>query len=277
VLESERVRGKRTFLAATIVLILFAAAHSLAVIQDNFRETPPEDLPLRQALEARAIPLGPFTMTAWGALQTLNASYTALLLYVALLDLVLLGPAIRAGRLGALAALNGGFCAVLLAITIVFQIPPPMLFAAIATLLFLVSAVRHGQRWTRQRQRQDGIHRPRLVRWSSRASSLSSAVSSCALAGTKRPPHSVPSRVSRLTCRTSSVPSTAARPIPITTPWTRAPGTTSTRSTGKSNATPPQLRSWIRKRQRSPLPTGCSNSSQAPIPSGTRYRRASRV
>ena len=140
---AETVRGKRSFVAATVVLFLFAAAHSLAVVQDNFRETAPEDLPVRQALEGRQIPLGPFTMTGWGALQTLNSSYTVFLLYVAVLDLLLLGPAIRAGQLRALACVNAAFCAVLGGITLIFEIPPPMVFAFAATALFVVSAVRH--------------------------------------------------------------------------------------------------------------------------------------
>lgn len=88
--------------------------------------------------------LGPFTPSAWGGMQILNSSYSVLLIYIGILNLLAMRPAAWAGRLKALTVCNIFFVALLLLITIVFQFPPPMLFAATALIFFGVSWVKQG-------------------------------------------------------------------------------------------------------------------------------------
>lgn len=137
--------GRKTFLAGTIVLILFGAVHLLAVYHANFNPPATEQEAEIKRLESQySIAMGPFKATGWGCVQILNSSYSVLLLYAGVLNLLAMRPAIAMGRLRAITLCNIVFVAILLAITMIFQLPPPMLFNATALVLFGVS-------WWKQR------------------------------------------------------------------------------------------------------------------------------
>jgi len=137
--------GHKTFLAGAISLIIFGSVHLLAVYKANFTEpTDPKLAEINAAAKAYTIELGPFTPSAWGGMQILNSSYSVLLIYVGILNLSAMRSAAQAGRLTALTVCNIFFIVLLLLITIVYQFPPPMLFAGIALIFFGVS-------WAKQR------------------------------------------------------------------------------------------------------------------------------
>jgi hypothetical protein len=138
-------RGRKTFLAGAISLIVFGAVHLLAVYHGNF--VPPADekqAEIKRLAMEYILPMGPFKPTAWGGNQILNSSYSVLLIYVGVLNLLALRPAAQAGRLRAFATCNVLFVALLLAITILFQFPPPMIFATTSLSLFGVSWLKQG-------------------------------------------------------------------------------------------------------------------------------------
>lgn len=130
-------------MAGAIVLVLFGAVHLLAVYKGNFM--PPDDdreAEIKRLAMEYTITMGPFTPSAWGGMQILNSSYSVLLMYAGFLNLLAMRPVAQFGRLKVLTGCNILFVALLLLIIIVFQFPPPMLFAAIALFLFCVSWVR---------------------------------------------------------------------------------------------------------------------------------------
>src|SRR5262245_32051384 len=143
---SPRTPGKRLFIAGTIVLALFSAVHMIPMFNDIFGEpTKPDEIEAKRAMAAVVIDMGPFH-TNWAKLhQLLSASYSALLFFVVALNLVGL-PAVCAppphGRLRALALVNVIFVAVLLIIALIYQFPPPGVFALIALILFLGAWIR---------------------------------------------------------------------------------------------------------------------------------------
>lgn len=141
----QSMKGRKSFLAGAIVLIAFGAVHLLAVYHGNF--APPADEKQaeikRLAVEDTAT-MGPFKPSSWGGMQILNCSYSVLLFHVGILNLLAMRPAAHSGRLKALTVCNFFFVSLLLFITIVFQFPPPMLFAGIALILF-------GLSWVKQR------------------------------------------------------------------------------------------------------------------------------
>jgi len=141
---SSRVRGGGWFLAATIVLLLFGSVHVLAIYDSLYGKSEPGTPKARvdEALRAFKLDLGPFHATGFGTVMILNSSYSVLLLYVAILNLATWRCAAAAGRLRRLTVINMLFVALLGGICLAFQFPPPLLFAALALLLFIVSYVR---------------------------------------------------------------------------------------------------------------------------------------
>jgi len=140
------MRGRATFLAGNITLTLFATVHLLAVYNANFgRPRSEAEAQLHAQARSLATDLGPFHATAWGAIQILNASYSALLAYVAVLNFVSWRTLAAAGRLRAFTAVQVAFTAVLTVITVIYQFPPPMVFAGLALVLFLISWICQGR------------------------------------------------------------------------------------------------------------------------------------
>jgi len=144
---SATIPGRRTFLAGCIVLLLFGAVHFTAVIKSNFFDTPtPDETRMAEALKARTIlEAGPFHATMWNAVQILSSSYSFLLFQTGVLSLIALRPAIAAGRLRALTLVNALFAAIYAGVCLYNQFPPPLTFATIACILFVVSFVSQGR------------------------------------------------------------------------------------------------------------------------------------
>ncbi len=135
-------RGRKTFIAGSIGLLIFGSVHLLAVYKSFF--VPPQtpvEIEADRALRAVKMDLGPFHPTGWHTVNILNSSYSALLLYAGVLNLVAVGPAIAAGRLRTLTRVNIVFVSALLAIVLALQFPPPALFAVIILTLFIASLV----------------------------------------------------------------------------------------------------------------------------------------
>lgn len=145
---SQRVHGRKTFWAGALVLVLFGAVHLLAVYEANFTmPTDPAELKLRTELQNGVIfEAGPIRATAAGAVQILSASYSVLLMQAGVLNLLMARVAAEHGRLRKLTAANIVFVGLLLVITVIFQFPPPMVFAAAAWILFVVSLVQQRRR-----------------------------------------------------------------------------------------------------------------------------------
>lgn len=139
--------GRRLFMAASIVLILFGAVHVLAIYKSLVvgPETPAE-ADADRALRAFAMKMGPFHPTGWHTLNILNASYSVLLIYAGALNLIALGPAIAAGRLSALTLANIVFVTLIAAIPLLLQFPPPLVFALLALALFITSYIKQRRR-----------------------------------------------------------------------------------------------------------------------------------
>jgi len=138
-------KGHKTFLAGAVVLVLFGLVHLAAVYHGNF--LPPADdkkAEIKRLAMEDTVTMGPFKPSAWGGMQILNSSYSILLIYVGILNLWTMRPAAQIGRLRGLTGCNIFFVSLLLLITIIFQFPPPMLFAGIALILFGVSWMKQG-------------------------------------------------------------------------------------------------------------------------------------
>lgn len=139
------VRGRRAFVAGIVFLFVFGAAHGLAVYSSNFKQPATEDARQVQGiLKETVVQKSPFQATTWGAVQILSCSYSALLFYVAMLNALAFKPMIAAGRLRALTITNIVFAAVLLLVTVIFRVLPPMLFSVLVLLCFFVSFTQQG-------------------------------------------------------------------------------------------------------------------------------------
>jgi hypothetical protein len=135
--------GKRLFIAGTIVLLLFSAVHMIPMFADIFGEpTEPAMIEAKRAMAAVVIDMGPFHTHAGKLTQLLSASYSALLFFVVALNFVALPAVIAHGRLRALAMVNAIFVGVLLAISLLYQFPPPAVFALTAEVLFVGAVIR---------------------------------------------------------------------------------------------------------------------------------------
>lgn len=141
------VPGRGLFVAGTVVKLLFGLVHLLAVYQGNFGAPEGElEAEARRAARALTVDMGPFHTDAYQLTQLLSASYSALLLFVGVLNLRMLRPAIAFGSLRDLTIVNLVFTGVLTGLTIIYRFPPPMIIAGAAFVCFLVSLIRQGRR-----------------------------------------------------------------------------------------------------------------------------------
>lgn len=137
----ENARGRRTFVAGAIVLLLFGATHLLTVIKTA---TTPPATPQEQAVEKALremvlISAGPIKPTAHDAVGILTRSYSVLLIFAGVIDLLSWRAMAAAGRLGRLALANMVFSAILAIIPMLVLFPPPTVFGLIAAVLFAIS------------------------------------------------------------------------------------------------------------------------------------------
>lgn len=130
----------RWFRAATWVLVALASVHLIPVVQSNFvpPTTEPEMRLKELALSIRQ-KMGPLEPTVWGGIQILNISYSVLVFFVAAVNLATARAVSTAGGLAGLSAINAAFCVLLTAIPLLFQFPPPAIFALIAAVLYAVA------------------------------------------------------------------------------------------------------------------------------------------
>lgn len=130
-------------MAGCIVLLVFSTVHMIPMFNDLLVEpTKPMEVEAKRAMAAVLVDIGPF-QTSWVKLnQLLSASYSALLFFVAAINLVALPAVVAHGRLRALAMVNAVFTSILLAISLAARFPPPAVFSLGATALFLGASVR---------------------------------------------------------------------------------------------------------------------------------------
>lgn len=135
--------GHAWFKAGAFTLLVFGGIHLLAVYKSLFvAPTDPAEIRADEALRAFKVELGPFHPTGWHTVNILNASYSALLLYVGILNLIALGPVAAAGRLRTLTVVNILFTTILFTICLALQFPPPMVFAFACMVFFAISLVK---------------------------------------------------------------------------------------------------------------------------------------
>jgi hypothetical protein len=140
---SAKTSGRRPFIAGCITLLLFSAVHMIPMLADLFVEpTKPVEVEAKRAMAAVAVDMGPFHTSWLGLNRLLSASYSTLLLFVAVLNLVALPAVVAHGRLRAMATVNVTFVGILLAIAVIYQFPPPGVFCLIAEVFFIAAMVR---------------------------------------------------------------------------------------------------------------------------------------
>lgn len=133
-----KIPGKHLFLAGCTTLVLFSTVHLVPMFILMFVEpTVPTEIEAKRAMAAVNVDMGPFHTTLYGLNQLLSASYSALLFFVAAVNLVALPAVIAHGRMRALALVNVVFVGVLLIIAVIYQFPPPGVFSLIAEMFFL--------------------------------------------------------------------------------------------------------------------------------------------
>ncbi len=136
-------RGAGWFRAGAIGLLVFAAVH-LIPFTAGMLQTPtdPAEIEVDRALRSRSVEIGPFHTTMWHLTMLLSASYSAFLIYIGVLDLVVVRAAAAGGRLRALAAVNLVFCGILAAICVAAWFPPPFVFCVFSGVCFAISFAR---------------------------------------------------------------------------------------------------------------------------------------
>jgi hypothetical protein len=140
-----KVSGKRMFIAGCFTLLLFSAVHMIPMFADIFTEpSKPAEIEAERAMTAVDVTIGPFHSN-WAKLhQLLSISYSALLFFVVALNLVALPAIIAHGRLRAMATVNVIFVGILLATSVIYQFPPPGVFALTAEVFFIAAVIKAG-------------------------------------------------------------------------------------------------------------------------------------
>src|SRR5688572_31499545 len=127
--------GRRPFIAACIILLLFGGTHIATFLRALFVPlTDPLQIEADRAMRAVTFDMGPFHTNAAMLMHLLSASYSPLLIGLATINLIALPGAIASGRFRVLTIANIILVGLLLAITIIYRFPPPMLFLLIAVI-----------------------------------------------------------------------------------------------------------------------------------------------
>lgn len=134
--------GRRLFIYGSVGLLLFGAVHGLAIINSWRGPSDDAERAVVQAMQSHGQDAGPLRLTMWGAFQTLSVSYTLLLWQVGAMNLLLLGPAISAGKFLPLTILNIVFLLAILVASTCYQLLPPMVFSAALAGFFAASMFR---------------------------------------------------------------------------------------------------------------------------------------
>ena len=135
--------GRKLFIAGCITLLLFSTVHMVPMFIDMFGEpTEPVEIEARRAMASVVIDMGPFHTHKGNLWLLLSASYSTLLFFVVALNFAALPAIVAHGRLRLFAAVNAIFVGVLLGIALMYQFPPPGVFALIAVLFFIAAIVR---------------------------------------------------------------------------------------------------------------------------------------
>ena len=135
--------GRRWFKAGAIALVIFGAFHLLAVYKSVVvgPETPAE-VELTKNLKAFQMPMGPFKPSAWHTTNILNTSYSVLLIFAGVIDLLALSSVVAAHMLRPLTLANVIFTFLIAAICLAFQFPPPLIFSGATWFCFTMSLIR---------------------------------------------------------------------------------------------------------------------------------------
>lgn len=135
--------GKGMFVAGCYTLLLFSAVHMIPMFGDIFVEpSKPVEVEAKRAMTAVDVAIGPFHSNWVKLNQLLSVSYSALLFFVVALNLVALPAIVAHGRLWAMATVNVIFVAILLSTSVIYQFPPPGVFALIAEVFFVSAMVK---------------------------------------------------------------------------------------------------------------------------------------
>ena len=133
-------RGRGLFRAGAIGYFVFAGVHFTAFLHSILvQPTDPLQIEADRALRAVAVDMGPFHTHFANLVRLLSASYSTLLVFVGVLNLVALPAAAAHGRVRALTWVNVVFCGLLLALSAAVRFPPPMVFTLILSILFASS------------------------------------------------------------------------------------------------------------------------------------------
>jgi hypothetical protein len=137
--------GRRLFIAGCITLLIFSTVHLVPFFQSSFVEpTNPLEVEANRALTAVPVDIGPFHSNSAKLVHLLSASYSVLLYFVVALNFAALPSVAATGRLRGIAMVNAIFVAVLLAIALIYQFPPPGVFSLIALVFFVTAFARAG-------------------------------------------------------------------------------------------------------------------------------------
>ena len=141
--QETKTPGRGWFKAGAIGLIVFGGVHLFAVYH-GLAEKPStaEEVACEKAMLALRFDMGPFHSTAWHTDMILNASFSALLIYSGIINLMALHGIVAAGRLCAVAALNASLCFTLVIFCLLGRFPPPIVFAGGCSLLFGIAFLR---------------------------------------------------------------------------------------------------------------------------------------
>lgn len=141
--SAAKAPGRGLFIAGCITLLLFSTVHMIPMFSELFVEpTKPAEIEAKRAMTAVVVDIGPFH-TNWARLnQLLSVSYSAFLFFIVALNLVALPAVIAHRRLRAMSMVNVLFVGFVLITAVVFQFPPPGVFALIAEALFIAALIR---------------------------------------------------------------------------------------------------------------------------------------